>query len=283
MDSGSGKIRMIEVLRSSLGFALLALLMAGFTRVDALMLKLLRDDGTFQAGLYARGFRLLDAGLIFPVLMSTLLLPSFTSKAGDNIELKRLAETGGMLMLFVALPAAVIGFAYAGPLMALLNPESAGKDFEGIPVLAWLMLAYLTMSMVYVFGTLLTAMKKLRLLNTVALLALCLNIALNLILVPRNGALGAAWSAGITQTFFCLNCIWFSRVQYHSMGIMQFIRPLLFAFVCTLPALLFHSLGWAWYLQVSAALTLWILFLISGKLHPDLHLKQFLSGRGTLG
>ncbi|MBU6324727.1 MAG: oligosaccharide flippase family protein [Bacteroidetes bacterium] len=279
VDSGSGTLHMFEVLRSSLGFALLALLMAGFTRIDALMLQLLREDGTYQAGLYARGFRLLDAGLIFPVLMSTLLLPAFTSKTGDKKELTRLAETGGVLMFLMALPAAAIGFAYAGPLMSLLNPESAGKDFEGIPVLAWLMLAYLPMSLVYVYGTLLTAMKRLRLLNVVALLAVGLNIALNLLFIPRFGALGTAWSAGLTQAFFCLNCIWFSRGALEGMPGKYLPAIFILALVCALLAWFLQYLGLAWYVQVAGALGTWSLLLITGKLHPDLHLKQFLSVR----
>jgi O-antigen/teichoic acid export membrane protein len=279
--SKSSAFRMFEVLRSSLGFALLALLMAGFTRIDALMLQLLCNDGAYQAGLYARGFRLLDAGLIFPVLMSTLLLPAFTSKTEDKKELARLAETGGMLMLLVALPAAAIGFVYAAPIMALLNPHTAGKDFAGIPVLAWLMLAYLPMSMVYVFGTLLTAMKRLRLLNALALMALGLNIVLNLLFIPHYGALGTAWSAGITQAFFSLNCIWFSLGALQAMPQKHLLRFFILALVCAFVAWMLHYFGMAWYLQIAGALSMWGLLLITGKLHPDLHLKQFLSKRGA--
>jgi hypothetical protein len=42
-----------------------------------------------------------------------------------------------------------------------------------------------------------------------------------------------------------------------------------------------HYFGMAWYLQIAGALSMWGLLLITGKLHPDLHLKQFLSKRGA--
>jgi len=276
-----GNLPIGAVLRGSLGFALLALLMAGFTRVDALMLQMLMKDGSFQAGVYARGFRLLDAGLIFPVLMSTLLLPAFTAKAFQRKELSQLAETGTMVMLLVALPAAALGFFYAGPLMGLLNPDATSA--QGISVLAWLMLAYLPMSMVYVFGTLLTALKKLRLLIMLACCSLALNMLLNLVLIPRFGALGTAWSAAATQSFFCLSCIWFSRGELNGFSALYIVKILLSALCCAALAFLLSTLGWVWYAQAIGALALWLLLLLSGKLHPDLHLKQFLSGRGAQG
>lgn len=282
-EGKEGPLNMPQMLRSSLGFALLALLMVGFTRIDAIMLQMLRTDGVFQAGIYARGFRLLDAGLIFPILMSTVLLPAFTGKSAGSRELSRLVETGALVMLLVAIPVSLIGFTYAGPIMDLLNPGAEGRNGQGVMVLAWLMTAYLPMSLVYVFGTLLTALNRLSLLNMLALGALLVNIVGNLLLVPQHGALGAAWSAGITQLCFCSGCIWFARRELKFGHLQVYGKIVMLTAVCAFFAWILHQIGASWYMQVAGALFLWVIPVVIGKLHPDFHIREFLSKRNPEG
>ncbi|MEY3984550.1 MAG: hypothetical protein RL160_2109 [Bacteroidota bacterium] len=272
-------LNMLSVLRSSLGYALLALLMVGFTRIDALMLQMLHDDGALQAGIYARGFRLLDAGLIFPILMSTLLLPGFTTHAMHRGELTSLAKTGTVVMLLVAIPAALIGFAFANELMHLLNPLGSEARNQAASVLGWLMLAYVPMSLVYVFGTLLTALKQLRLLNIIAMCALGCNILLNLLLIPEFGALGTAWSAGTTQALFCLSCIWFSRSHLESSSTFSLVNILILTGIAAALTCAAAWLNAPWYVQVLVGLSIWVTGIASGRVHPDLHLRNILSGR----
>jgi O-antigen/teichoic acid export membrane protein len=272
-------LNMLSVLRSSLDYALLALLMVGFTRIDALMLQMLHDDGALQAGIYARGFRLLDAGLIFPILMSTLLLPGFTTHAMHRGELTSLAKTGTVVMLLVAIPAALIGFAFANELMHLLNPLGSEARNQAASVLGWLMLAYVPMSLVYVFGTLLTALKQLRLLNIIAMCALGCNILLNLLLIPEFGALGTAWSAGTTQALFCLSCIWFSRSHLESSSTFSLVNILILTGIAAALTCAAAWLNAPWYVQVLVGLSIWVTGIASGRVHPDLHLRNILSGR----
>ena len=51
----------VIILRKSFPFALLVLLMASYNRIDPLLLSWLHPHGTYQAGIYAGAFRLLDA------------------------------------------------------------------------------------------------------------------------------------------------------------------------------------------------------------------------------
>ncbi len=278
-ESQQAPLNMFSVFRSSLGYALLALLMVGFTRIDALMLQMLREDGALQAGIYARGFRLLDAGLIFPILMSTLLLPGFTTHAAHRGELTALAKTGTVVMLLVAIPAALIGFAFADELMHLLNPHGSEARSQAASVMGWLMLAYVPMSLVYVFGTLLTALKQLRLLNIIAMCALCCNILLNMLLIPDFGALGTAWSAGTTQALFCLSCIWFSRRQLERNSAFPVLNILILTGIAAAFTCAAAWLSAPWYVQVVVGLGIWVLGIASGRVHPDLHLRHILSGR----
>jgi O-antigen/teichoic acid export membrane protein len=65
----------------------------------------------------------------------------------------------------------------------------------------------------YIFGTLLTANASLKILNILALIALITNFGLNLVLIPKYQALGAAYAAIITQTFIGItNCYFAYKV-----------------------------------------------------------------------
>jgi O-antigen/teichoic acid export membrane protein len=63
------------------------------------------------------------------------------------------------------------------------------------------MLAFTGIAVIYIFGTLLTANRNLRELNLLALSAVLLNLVLNLVLIPRHLAYGAAVSCLVTQWY----------------------------------------------------------------------------------
>ncbi len=62
-----------------------------------------QEPGFFQAGIYAQGYRLLDAALIFSLLMSTQLLPMFTKKITQNENTNELLWGVFRLVLLVGL------------------------------------------------------------------------------------------------------------------------------------------------------------------------------------
>ena len=207
-DENTVNVSARSLLQQGAGLALLSLLMVFYTRLDALMLRWLHPDGFFQAGLYARGFRLLDAALIFPILLSTLLLPAF-SGVGEK-ERERAAKIAGIsIRLLLAMTAAVAFAAHSwgNEISRLLNPN--GLDAEHLAtgnILAWLLTAWIPMSLIYVYGTWLTAKRKIRLLNLLAGGTLLLNIGLNVWLIPDFGAEAAAWNVLISQGLFALGC-----------------------------------------------------------------------------
>ncbi|MFN9112528.1 MAG: oligosaccharide flippase family protein, partial [Bacteroidota bacterium] len=185
-----------SILQQGAGLALLSLLMVFYTRLDALMLRWLHPDGFFQAGLYARGFRLLDAALIFPILLSTLLLPAF-SGVGEKERERAVKIAGISIRLLLAMTAAVAFAAHSwgNEISRFLNPN--GMDAEHLAtgnILAWLLTAWIPMSLIYVYGTWLTAQRKIRLLNLLAGGTLLLYIGLNVWLIPDFGAEAAAWN-----------------------------------------------------------------------------------------
>jgi O-antigen/teichoic acid export membrane protein len=80
----------------------------------------------------------------------------------------------------------------------------------------------------YIFGTLLTANGSLKILNILALIALIANFGLNLWLIPKYQALGAAYAAIITQSFIGFsNCFFAYKVLKMSFDKIVFIKLLL--------------------------------------------------------
>ena len=228
-------------------FGVMALAMSIFTRIDVQMIQWLsapRLQGVVDAldadaiksqlaagyaeiGLYTRGYRLLDAGLIFSALLSTQLLPLFSKRLATGEDNNEVIWMSLRLVLWVSMGAAMGAWFYGEPLINWLyhGEMQLGSVTEvgGIEVLRTqvyspeilnaamifkvLMLAFVPMSLVHVFGTYVTAAGQMRWLATLAFVCVGVNIAFNYIEIPKVGALGAAAGCLITQWVFAGACL----------------------------------------------------------------------------
>ena len=191
----------LKILRASYPFALLILLMALFNRVDSVMLERMLDKGREQAGIYAQSFRIFEAATQFSLLFAMLLLPMFSRMIKQKADVNELVRTALPLLMVTGLSVACIAFYYNFEIIDLLYkahaPYSAG-------IFSLLMISFVFVSLSYLYGTLLTANHNLRHLNMVAFITVVLNISLNLILIPRYQALGAAIASLVSQAFYAL-------------------------------------------------------------------------------
>jgi O-antigen/teichoic acid export membrane protein len=184
------------VLKQSYPFAILILLMTFYNRIDSVMIERLLSNGAEQAGIYAQAYRLLDASNMIAFLFSGLLLPIFSQMIKKNLPLEGLLE---LAFSFIAVPAIIVissCYFFSDELMHLLY--KAHVD-ESAAVFRLIICCFLAIGSVYIFGTLLTANGNLKYLNMVALSGMLLNIGLNLYLIPKMQAKGAAYSSLITQ------------------------------------------------------------------------------------
>ena len=200
----------LAILRQSAPFALLVLLMASYNRIDPILLR--RMAGDAEAGIYAGAFRMLDALTIVAYLVSVPLLPVF-ARILSNEALPLGHQAAGALrdtlrlvlwpMMLFAVGAAVLGCLFAEPLMALLY-HGRGRGALYVPVFKVLIFGIIPISVTYIFGTLLTAGGRLRQLNVFAAVTLLLNVAVNMMLIPRYGAVGSAWASLTAQSFMAV-------------------------------------------------------------------------------
>ncbi len=190
--------RWIPILRSSLPYALLVLLMAFYNRIDGVMLERIYPDGKHEAGLYAQGFRLLDAVQMIGYLFAGLLLPMFSRMIRSREPLAPLVRMAYTIIMSGAVVLIAGCWFYRGDLTQLMYPGASGRSAL---ILALLMTSFGGIATTYIFGTLLTAHGDLKALNRMAAVSLGLNILLNFILIPKFGAIGSAVASVSTQWF----------------------------------------------------------------------------------
>ncbi|MEX1190599.1 MAG: oligosaccharide flippase family protein [Brumimicrobium sp.] len=184
------------LLKKSTPYALLILLMMLYTRLDAVMLERILPDGKEQAGIYAQGFRLLDAVNMFAFLVAGLLLPIFARQIKLKESIVNVLQPAGMLLISVALLVGISAAFSAKPLMNLIYHQEISASSRAF---SWIILSFIPMSTGYVFGSLLTANGSMKILNRMALFGIVINVVANFILIPVYKAEGAAIATFFTQ------------------------------------------------------------------------------------
>jgi O-antigen/teichoic acid export membrane protein len=96
-------------------------------------------------------------------------------------------------------------------------------------IFGWLITTFVFISIIYVYGSLLTAGEKLKQLNIIAGAGVVLNIGLNFILITNYKALGATYATVITQFLVAAwHVFMVYRIFKFSLKPMQILIPLLF-------------------------------------------------------
>lgn len=204
--AGIGRIRFdrryyFSFLRHSLPYALLILLMAIYLRIDSVLLGKLLVNGKEQAGIYAQSFRIIEILSNYGYLFTLILLPFFSKmiKQGESVEhLTRLSFS------LLIVPAIIVAFGclhYRFEIIDILYNEHVQSSAS---VFGILIFSFPGICITYIFGTLLTANGSLSQLNTMAFIAVIINLALNIFLIRTYGIIGAAIANMATQLFTSL-------------------------------------------------------------------------------
>ena len=191
------KLYTFTLLKSSAPYALLIFLMFIYNRIDAIMLERMLPDGTLQAGIYAQGFRYLDAVNMIALLFAGLLLPIFARLIKEKKSVYSMVVTPFKLLIPGAILIGTIGFYFSNTIM---NWRYIAETDASATSFSFLILSFIPISLTYIFGTLLTANGNLKALNYMALFGVVLNIGLNVILIPILKAEGAAIATLVTQS-----------------------------------------------------------------------------------
>ena len=202
--------KIIPILKQSWPFALLIMLMGLYNYMDSVMLKLLVGDE--EAGVYALGYRLFYALLMFAQIFSGVLLPFFSKNINNVNILREVSGYTSKLLLLVGFTAVFFSYSYGTDIMQLLYPGKASDASSNAFII--LMFGFIGSALVLVYGTLLTAALALKYLNLAALITLVINLILNIKLIPLYGASGAAIATLSSQLIFGGVCLILSYLKF---------------------------------------------------------------------
>ena len=199
-----------DLLRESLapmGVIVIAIL---YWRADGVILSLMSTHA--EVGVYGLAYTV----AFNTVVMSTFFLKSTLSTATELFARDVSAFTAFMqrsveTMYFLAVPVAVVGAILAGPLIRLLGDDQFVD--RGALTLA---LLFVAVALRFVTGTLgqgLFACHQQRFLFRLSIATLAFNIALNVVLISRFGAVGAAMALVCTEIFGMVIASWRLHTQ----------------------------------------------------------------------
>ncbi len=189
----------LMILKKSLPFAILFLLMSFYNRIDSVMLERLLPVGVgaSEAGIYASAFRLLDALVMIAYLFSVILLPLFSKMLKNNENITPIVKSSFSLLFLFSVTSVVLLECFRFPVLDLLYKEHV---LESSAVFRFLIVGIIPISFTYIFGTMLTANGNMKLLNITAIAGIVVNMAVNLLLIPKMQAEGAAIASLSTQS-----------------------------------------------------------------------------------
>lgn len=250
-----GRLALLALFRKSLPYALVILLMTAYTRLDAVLLERLLPDGRLHADVYASAYRLLDAANMLGFLFASLLLPMFARMLKGRVDIRPLVSGSFKLIWAGSITLAVVVFFARVELIELMLPERANAyRWDTLGLLIW---TFVPVSATYIFSTLLTADERLMQMNRFFVAGIALDVGLNLLLIPRYQALGAATATLLTQLFIAISmaglCLRYYQLRPSIKGLAQLLGFALFLGLSA--TFIFEKTALAWPLQIGLTLS----------------------------
>jgi O-antigen/teichoic acid export membrane protein len=186
-----------ELIRVGVPVAIGSALVLGYGQIDQILV--FKIAGSEDAGLYGAAYRLLTQSSFVPVSVTTtvfaLLAASFTS---DTQRFRVLLQTSLELVLAAAIGALAFTIFYSSEIVSLLFGQAFARASSALPVL---MGAFVLVSIGYLQDLLVIISRRQKLFVAIAVVALALNVGLNVALIPRYGFMAAAWVTVATELF----------------------------------------------------------------------------------
>jgi len=185
-----------EMVRDSMPFFLFALFAQVYDKVDVAMLAVMAGDTA--VGWYSAAYRLFEALFFIPYIFGTVAFPVLSRLWKSNPDAYRDAVRRGFRVLCAAaagvcVPTAIL----AGPMVGLLYSEG---EFSGTaPALRILSAGLAVMYLNTLFVMVLQTTDRQAAWAKAGAAAALLNPALNWLLIPKYGHLGAAWATVATE------------------------------------------------------------------------------------
>jgi O-antigen/teichoic acid export membrane protein len=193
-----------ELVRTAVPLSIGTLLILAYARIDGLIVYTM--SGTVPAGLYGAVCRVVEQAGFVPLSLVVTLMPIVSRLYPERIqEVRRLLQVALELLAMFSLPALGFALVASRPLIHLLYGSHFLHASGALPVL---MGAFVFICCGYALGLFTLVLDLQRRFAWCALAALCLNVTLNLLLVPPYGFMAAAWVTLGTEAFIVALAGW---------------------------------------------------------------------------
>lgn len=258
-----------NLIRHSFPFALTSICLVIFTNIDTVMLKTIQGD--VPAGYYGVSRSLVSAMVFIPANFMTVLYPVFSRcYQFSKDSLVKYYEQSFRLLLIMALPIAAGGMIVAGKIIALLYGQAYAPATPSVQIMIWAMAIQFITAVVTI---LVLAGNRQKSVTWVSLAAMLLNIALNLILIPRYSYVGASVATLAAYAFIFILLFAIVSRNIHRLNLWKACsKPLLAAAGMGVFAFLLGEANLFLIIVLSAAFYLLLLFVLGEIRRSDLDL-----------
>jgi len=216
------------LLRASLPFGVIGFTLGLSYKFDSVLLNIFRSD--VETGYYNAAYNLVFSAVLFSNAINTALYPSLARQAASAPQaLPHIYERTLRYLLVVALPIAVGTWALADQIVSFLFKAAYLPAAPALRIIIWVVPLMFTSEFL---GYIIVIAGKESHVARAIVVSTTVNVAVNLILVPRFGFLGAAVMTVVTEAVLVGQYVWMLRtlIQHFNWG-QVFLRPMLAALV----------------------------------------------------
>jgi O-antigen/teichoic acid export membrane protein len=188
-----------RVIRQSLPLGIASLLSSAYFTIDMVVIGFIVSGR--DLGYYAAAVKFLSILVTVPGLVLSAALPGLSIRAEDRVRLGEMMATVWHWLVTIGLPLCAAVGVFAPAAIHLFFGRGYDPSINLLRVLAGAAVVTLVSN---IFGTVLVSLHRSRWMVIQNVLALVLNVAGNVVLVPRYGIAASAWLTLATELFVCV-------------------------------------------------------------------------------
>jgi lipopolysaccharide exporter len=191
----AGRALWRPLMKVAVPLGIASVLITIYYQIDSVLL--LRLSSAEETGFYSAAYRFLSPLLLLPAAVMSSFFPVLSAaQAHDPDRVRRLVQRAAELMTIISLPILAGTIALSDPIVHALYGPGYERTAQVLPVL---MIAFVSIcfgSLAGFLAPLLNLTWRLAIYSAIGAIA---NVVLNILLIPRYGALGAAWVTVVTE------------------------------------------------------------------------------------
>lgn len=190
-----------ELIKKSFPLSVGLILSTAYFKIDSLILSYYFNPGNFPfVGLYSMAYRIFEVFIVFAGFFLQTLFPHFSSNLGKKAFLSSFKR----FFIYSVLISAAVMLAmiiFSGPFVIFLGGSEYVQSVGAVSILS---LAAFSTILGGFFYTVAVAAHKQVLLAKLAVIALLINVILNIIYIPTGTYIAASWITVLTQGFILI-------------------------------------------------------------------------------